>query len=143
MIVALNFLKGFLNIKALTGPFAILMGFGLVFGGAATWLREDAINDTNAKWELKLSQAELKAHNEVQEKQLSIERLQKTLALKEKEGDEKAKADAEAIAKQAVEFPLSPDCLKCRVPNERLWVRRNEGVAEKSSSPRPKAAPGS
>lgn len=139
----LSTILGFFNLKALTGPIAILTGFALVFGGAATWLREDAIRDTDAKWELKLSQAELKAHNEVQEKQLAIERLQKTLAIKEKEGDEKAKADAEAIAKQAVDFPLSPDCLKCRIPNERLWVRRDEGVAQKSSSPRPKAAPGS
>lgn len=144
MSVALDLLKKFIpGIGGLSGPIVWILGITFVAGGAATWLREDAISDTNAKWEAKAAQAALAAHNQVAEKQLDIERLEKILALKEKEADEKVKADAEALSKQAADFPLSADCLKCRIPNERIWVRGTQGVASKSSISRPAAKPGS
>lgn len=139
-ILIADFLKS--QLKNLTSPLAIFMGIGLVFGGAATWLREDAINDTNAKWELKVAIAAIVSHNEVQERQLKIERLEKTLALKEQEDVEKIKADQEALSKQAADFPLSGDCTRCRIPNERIWVRGAKDLAGKSGNPGSKA-PGS
>lgn len=139
----LSTIMGFVGIKNLASPITWLVGISLIFGGAATWLREDAINDTNAKWELKLSQEALKAHNEVQEKQLVVEKLQAKLALKEIEDVAKAKEDAEALAKQAVDFPLSPDCLKCRIPNERIWVRGAKDMAPKPGAANFSKAPGS
>jgi hypothetical protein len=122
---------------------AIVGGVLLAVGGAITWLREDAINDTNAKWELKASQAALAAHNEVQERQLLVEKLQRALAIKEIAENEKAKLDEAELAKQATDFPLSPECMRCRVPNERLWLRGTPAVAPKSSGIGLKASPGS
>ena len=134
-----------LNLSSLTSPVVWVLGLVFVFGGAATWLREDAINDTNAKWELRVAQESLKANNAVQEKQLQVERLQKVLSLREKADEEKANADKEVLEKQAASFPLSPDCMRCRVPNERIWVRGGQGVAGKSNGPSSAAskAPGS
>lgn len=144
MGVILDLLKKFIpGLGGLSGPVVWILGITFIAGGAATWLREDAINDTNAKWEAKAAQAALAAHNQVAEKQLEIERLEKTLALKEKEADVKAKEEAEALSKQAADFPLSADCLKCRIPNERIWVRGAEGVARESSKPRSISKPGS
>jgi hypothetical protein len=125
------------------GNVAIVGGVLLAVGGAITWLREDAINDTNAKWELKASQAALAAHNEVQERQLLVEKLQRALAIKEIAENEKAKLDEAELAKQATDFPLSPECMRCRVPNERLWLRGTPAVAPKSSGIGLKASPGS
>ncbi len=116
------------------GNVAIVGGVLLAFGGAVTWLREDAIQDTNTKWELKAAQAAIVAHNEVQEKQLIVEKLQRQLAIKEMADNEKAKLDEAELAKQATDFPLSPECMRCRVPNERLWLRGTPAVAPKSSS---------
>ncbi len=144
MSIVLDLLKKFIpGLGGLSGPVIWILGITFLAGGAATWLREDAINDTNAKWEAKASMAALAAHNEVTEKQLEVERLQKTLALKEKETDEKVKADAEALRQQAADFPLSADCMRCRIPNERIWVRGTEGVASKPGKPGLTAKPGS
>jgi len=126
-------LLGFGLPKLSAGMVAILGGL-FIFAGAATWLREDGISDTNAKWELKVSQAAIAAHNAVAEKQLEVERLQKKLALKEVEDAEKARMDAEVLAKQQADFPLSPECMRCRVPNERIWVRGGKGDGAKSQS---------
>ncbi len=123
------------KIPSLTGPLTWLVGITMIFGGAATWLREDAIADTNAKWEIKASQAALIAHNAVAEKQLEIERLTKKLVEKENADVEKAKLDIESLAKQSEEFPLSEECRKCSIPNERIWLRRNQDMAGKSSKP--------
>ncbi len=123
------------KMPSLTGPLTWLLGIAMVFGGAATWLREDAISDTNAKWELKASQAAIAAHNAVAEKQLIIERLTQKLVEKENADVEKAKLDIENLAKQSEEFPLSKECSLCLVPNERIWLRRNQDVAGKSSKP--------
>lgn len=132
-----------INLSSLTGPLVWLVGITFIFGGAATWLREDAINDTNSRWELRLSQEALKAHNEVQEKQLQLERVQKVLALKEKDDEEKLQKDREIVEKQKVDFPLSPECARCRIPNERIWVRGGSGVAGKSQTSIAGKPPGS
>ncbi len=123
------------KMPSLTGPLTWLVGITMIFGGAATWLREDAISDTNQKWELKASQAAMVAHNAVAEKQLEIERLSKKLIEKETQDAEKVKLDLESLAKQSEEFPLSKECSLCLVPNERIWLRRNQDVAGKSSKP--------
>ncbi len=144
MSLVLDLLKKFIpGIGGLSGPVIWILGITFVAGGAATWLREDAIHDTNAKWEAKASQEALVAHNLVTEKQLEVERLQKTLAIKEKEADVKAKEETEALSKQAADFPLSPDCMRCRIPNERIWVRGVKGLASESGKSRPVSKPGS
>ncbi len=135
---------GILGLKMDFGPIAILLGVLFAFGGAATWLREDGISDTNKLWEAKASEAALKAHNEVQAKQLIVERLQKQLNAKEMADDAKRREDEVAVERQKVDYPLSPDCLKCRVPNERIWVRGDRAVAGKPSGNQSKVtAPGS
>lgn len=120
-----------------------IIGILFAFAGAATWLREDGISSSNTQWELRLSQEAAKAHNEVQEKQLVIERLQKKLALKEAEDAAKAEADKVALEKQQADFPLSAECMRCRIPNERLWLRGNQAVAPKSRASDISKAPGS
>jgi len=129
-----------MGIKSVGTPLVILAGLIFSFAGAATWLREDAINDTNQRWEAKIAVERIAAHNALAEKQLDLEKVQKQLALKEQDDENKRKNDQAEVEKQKVDFPLSPECMRCRVPNERIWVRgdkTNPLVGARSSVSKP------
>jgi len=133
-----------MGIKSVGTPLVILAGLVFSFAGAATWLREDAISDTNLKWEAKIAVERIAAHNALAEKQLDLERVQKQLAQKEASDDAKRESEQHLVDQQKVDFPLSPECMRCRVPNERIWVRRDQATSvDRVSKPTGKQTPGS
>lgn len=134
--------KAAMGLKNLTGPLVWILGFIFISGGAITWLREDAINDTNAKWNLEVAKADATHKLEIGAKQIEVERLQTRLLLKEKADDDKAREDQEYLDSQKAQFPLSPECSRCRVPNERIWVRGKQSTSVERTS-KPTSKPGS
>jgi len=121
--------KKWFGLTNLTGPATILAGLILLFGAGVNWFREDAINDANAKWELRLAKEQAKL------KDAALVRDNRIRSLEEKLQEEQQKADAATFAnnqlleKQRETVPLSEACNSCRVPNERLWVRPGSGRA--------------
>lgn len=123
---------GFLGIKKITTPliFAGVVLFGAA--AAAAWMRDDAIQDCNMKWELRLTAETLALKTRAAEAQAAVDALATKLANTEAQLKEKHDAEKESLAHQKADFPLSADCAKCRVPNERIWLRPSSGTSKQS-----------
>lgn len=118
-----NLIKGFLPSTGWLG-YAFLAG-GLLLGlsASAHWLREDAFNDCNAGWQLKVAKENeailLKAA--VQGKKI-WELETKLLSLADKATAMEAE-NAKLLKDQRDAVPQTDDCKRCRVPSARIWVR--------------------
>lgn len=121
-------------------PFNLKIGaqlttYAAVFLGATAalaWIREDAVRDTNAVWELKIVEQTAELKSEVARRVKKLEELQRILSATEMEAARLTKENSEHLEKQRETVPLSQACTACRIPNERLWLRV-----------KPKAAPAS
>lgn len=102
----------------------LILGIIVALAAAASWMREDALNDCNTQWELKLAKANQELHNKIGEKNLKITALEKKLLEVDAALAAAVDLNRRALEKQRETVPLSDACTACRVPNERLWLRR-------------------
>ncbi len=123
----IKMIKSVLGISKLTTPLLILGGIVFSCAAAAAWMREDALKDCNASWELKIASETLALKNRAIEAQAKVTELAAKLQETEEKLKEKHNVEAESLAHARTEFPLSDACAKCRVPNERIWVRTGKG----------------
>jgi len=115
------------NLLKPSGVLGVLTAAGAVFlaiMSISAWIREDAIRDNDQAWELKIAKKNQELHNKVGEQNLKLAELERKLI----EADQALAAATElnrrALEKQRVSVPLSEACTACRVPNERLWLRK-------------------
>jgi len=128
----IGMLKSALGISKLTLPLMLLLGVVFVMSAAAAWMREDGIRDCTVQWELKLASETLSLKNRVLAAQQEHAALLGKLREAEDKLTEVQNANATTLAKQKEDFPLSADCSKCRIPNERIWVRPDKGDSKQS-----------
>ena len=129
--------KKWLGLTNLTGPATILAGLVLLFGAGVNWFREDAINDANAKWELKLAKEQAKLKDGLVAREVKLKELEEKLREEQLRVDAASMANANLLEKQRDTVPLSEACNSCRVPNERLWVRPGSARASGGLQSRP------
>lgn len=132
-----------LGVTGLSSPFLLLVvATGLAMAAAAAWMRDEALDKCNASWqiELALKNNEILALTRERDQMIAVK--DREIAARMAAAESKAHEEAALLKEQANEFPLSLDCAKCRVPNERIWVRKS-AAAPTASSNRSKAAPGS
>jgi hypothetical protein len=98
-------------------------GIALAATAALAWVREDAKRDALAEVqaEFQVQTAELKTQLAVKESKLKL--LQNVLETTEKEAARLQSESKVVLEKQRETIPLSESCDKCRIPNERLWLR--------------------
>src|SRR4029077_4944324 len=83
---------------------------GLTFVGAciltmlavATWLRDDAIKDNDAQWQLKLTKANQDLHTQIGERNLKLQKLEQKLAEVDQALAAAAEMNRKALEKQRV-----------------------------------------
>ena len=125
------------------GAGTLVMGFLVGSSALAVWLRDDAIKDCNAAWELKIAKANNDLVTQLAAKQARITALEVRLA----EGEAKASLEdikrKEELEKQREQIALSKECDACRIPNERIWVRRPAGDQTPNPAKRSEAGKGS
>ncbi len=129
--------KSWLGLTNLTGPATILAGLLVLFGAGVNWFREDAINDANAKWELKLAKEQAKLKDGLATREAKLKELEEKLREEQLRVDAASMANANLLEKQRETVPLSEACNVCRVPNERLWVRPGSARASGGLQSRP------
>lgn len=129
-----------LGLKKFLGTATIIAGVLVITSAAVAWLRDDATRDCNVQWELKVAKANQKLFDDIAMKAVLLQEVQEKLRV-EKEAKEAALDQYRtALEKQRETIPLSKACTECRIPNERLWLRRATG----SGTPdRSKSGPGS
>ena len=110
--------------QGITIQVTILAAFLMASGAAANWLRDDARNDCNAAWEIKLGKANEAVLLELAARQKKLDDLQRILAATEGEAARLDSENRKLLEVQRASVPLSNACLACRIPNERLWLRR-------------------
>jgi len=140
--LTLNWIKGSIqmlwNLLKPSGIIGVLTAFGafvLALGAVSAWIRDDAVRDTNAAWELKLTKAAQELHNKVGERNLKIQALEQKLVEVDQALAAAVDLNRKVVEKQRASVPLSEACNACRVPNERLWMRKPArlGVADVDS----------
>ena len=129
--------KKWFGLTNLTGPATILAGLLVLFGAGVNWFREDAINDANAKWELRLAKEQAKLKNDLGAREAKLRDLEEKLREEQLKVDAASMANANLLEKQRETVPLSEACNSCRVPNERLWVRPGAARASGGLQSRP------
>lgn len=126
-MLILSKLKVLLGVTNLAGAATVVVGLVVALSAAAGWMREDAIKDCNAQWELKLAKANAELAKAVSLRDAQLTNLQEKLRLAQ---DAQAAAQVETsrvLELQREQIPLSEACMACRVPNEHLWVRPTTG----------------
>lgn len=124
------------NLLKPSGIIGVLTAFGafvLALGAISAWIRDDAVRDTNAAWELKIAKQNQELHNKIGEKNLKIQALEQKLVEVDNALAAAVDMNRKAVEKQRVSVPLSEACNACRVPNERLWLRKPARVGESDS----------
>ena len=99
-------------------------GIFLAATAALAWVREDAVRDTREGLKLEFVEANAKLKDEVSRRVRKVEDLQRILEATEKEAALLLSKNQEMLEKQRETIPLSQACTACRIPNERLWLRR-------------------
>jgi len=122
-----------LGLDSWLGTGTIILGIFLAMSAAATWLREDGIRQCTSEWELKIAQEALKIEKAVAERNRKIVELEQKLKEAEDADGRKAEEERQKLDKQRDAVSLSADCIRCRVPNARIWVQ--SGKASRISSP--------
>ena len=119
----LKWITNVTGLGAWTGGVTIMVGLLVAVGGIAGWLREDALSDCNARWKLELATRNSVLKDEVAAAAIKMKGLELKLAEALREADVAKENERIALEKQRETVPQTTDCLKCRVPNERLWRR--------------------
>lgn len=96
----------------------------VVGGGLLVLTHEDAVRTCNAKWELSISEANLKREKDVGDANERIRVLEQSLVKVIEERNALQVDQVKILEKQREATPLSEDCTRCRVPWGRVWVRR-------------------
>ncbi len=96
----------------------------VAFSAAAGWLREDAKNDARSEIRAEFQAANEKLLLENANRQKKLDIVQKVLLTTEEEAARLQAENKTLLEKQREAVPLSEACNLCRVPNERLWLRR-------------------
>lgn len=99
-------------------------GVFLAATAALAWVREDAIRDTREAVKLEYAEQTIKLKDEVARRVKKSDDLQRILETTEKEAASLLAKNNELLEKQRETVPLSNACDQCRIPNERLWLRR-------------------
>lgn len=120
-----NLFKGFIPTSGLLGWVFVAGSMVLGLSASAHWLREDAFNDCNAQWELKIAKANASVLAGVAEKDRKIKDLETKLLSVADKADQMEKENALLLKVQRDGTPLGDDCKRCRVPNARIWLRPN------------------
>lgn len=110
-----------------SGSFGVLTAIGAVFLAVVSisaWLRDDAISDNNREWELKIAKRNQELHNKIGEQNLKLSELERKLLEADQALQAATELNRKALEKQRVSVPLSAACDACRIPNERLWLRK-------------------
>ena len=112
-----------LGLKKFAGTATLVAGIVVVFSTATAWLRDDALKDCNAAWELKLVKESKDLAAKVAARESSLAEM--SLKLKELQGEKESALGKyqQLLEKQRASVPLSKACSECRIPNERIWVR--------------------
>jgi len=111
------------NLK-LTAQLTFYAGVVLAFSAAAGWLREDAKNDARVEIRAEFSAMNETLLREAAARQKKLDDLQRVLQTTEEEAARLQGENSKLLEKQRETIPLSEACTQCRVPNERLWLRR-------------------
>ena len=91
---------------------------------AVDWLRTDARNDERAVIAAEYAKQNADLKDEVARRVKKSEDLQRILQATELEAARLADENKQHLEKQRETVPLSQACTACRIPNERLWLRR-------------------
>jgi len=122
-MLLLSWVKKLTGFGAWAGTATIVVGLVVAFSAAATWLREDAANDCDARWKLELSNLRAGALAAEAKQNRRIAELESKLGTKLSELEAVEKVKDDALDKQANSIPLSEACNVCRIPNESIWLR--------------------
>lgn len=113
-------------------PSSGLLGWGFLVGGSilalsasAHWLREDAFNDCNTAWELKVSKQNVELLASLAKRNGMILDLETKLFAMRERSEILAADNAKLLEKQREATPQTDDCKRCRVPNARIWLRNS------------------
>lgn len=131
----LEWVKKLTGLSAWAGTTTLVVGVLVAVGGIAGWLREDALNDCNVKWELQIAKRSAALKEQVANAEIAMKSLELRLAEALREAEVSKANETKALEKQRENTPQTADCAKCRIPNERIWLRRNQtGRANSSDS---------
>lgn len=133
MTLVLEWVKKLLGIGGLAGSLTLVAGVLVLIGAISNWLRDDAIKDCNASWKLVLTQRTAKLQTEATANALRVKELEQKLSEALADADAAKQSEKVALEKQRESIPENPDCTKCRIPNERIWLRRDGKAAARSS----------
>lgn len=129
-----------IGLKKVFSVATIVAGVLVISSAAIGWLREDAVNDCNAQWELKLAKANGELKERLAKQEIAFADLQNKLRDVQVAEEASRNENLNLLEKQRETVPLSQACISCRIPNERIWVRRDKGSG---ASGRSEARPGS
>ena len=134
--LVLEWVKKLTGLGSWAGMATLAVGLLVGVGGIAGWLREDALSDCNARWELEIAKRNASLRDAVSKAEIKLKGVELKLADALRDAEAAKISEAAALEKQRAETPQSADCSKCRVPNERIWLRRDRtGSARSSVSP--------
>lgn len=115
------------NLFKPSGILGVVTAIGAVFLAVVSisaYIRDDAISDNNREWELKIAKKNQELHNRIGEQNLKLMELEKKLVEADQALAAATDLNRKALEKQRVSIPLSEACTACRIPNERLWLRK-------------------
>lgn len=124
-----------LGLSRFAGTATFVAGLLIIISAAAAWIRDDAVNDCNVAWELKLVKEQEKLKNELAARGLKLKELEEKLLLALQREEQVTGENSKLLEKQRERIPLSEACNACRVPNERLWVRPAGAPSRSQSGP--------
>ena len=116
------------------GKLTMLLGLIISVSAAGAWLREDAKNDCNQEWELKIAKGNEKLTLELAAKRLRIEDLEQRLIQAANIIDATRSENVSLLEKQREATPQSQSCLACRIPSDRVWLRSDTRSRKGSGS---------
>jgi hypothetical protein len=130
--VVMGWFKKVTGLGQLTGVATILAGLMVGIGGLAAWLRDDAVKECNLGWELTHAKRTAGLKDQVEKQTLALKSLELKLTEAQADAERAREGEKVALEKQREAMPSTADCVKCRIPNERIWLRRSSGAPKAS-----------
>lgn len=124
MLIWLKWVSGLLGVSSWFGALTVVAGVVVAVTAAANWIKEDAVESCNVEWKGKLSAANVKLDKTVFDRSARIRELEEALAAKSSELALAEQRKESELENQRDKIPQSEACVACRIPNERLWLRK-------------------
>lgn len=138
LTLVLSWVKRVTGLGSFAGVATILAGLVVGVGGLAAWLRDDAVRDCNAQWELEVTRRGAALRDAVAKQALQLKDAERKLTEALASAEAAKESERIALEKQRETIKSSKSCIECRIPNERIWLRR-----DRTSSPRSGSGAGS